>query len=74
MAGVTWSLSIQGRAGKDDHGLFLQTPDTPLCPLMDVMILSEARGMYIMRAGYQRVDSLFSVVKGKALFGYLPRA
>ena len=35
VAGVAWSLSIRGRTRMDDHGLFSQTPGTPLCPFMD---------------------------------------
>ena len=47
VAGVTWSLSIRGRASQDDHALSSQALGTPLVPAWMLLV------MYIMWAGYQ---------------------
>ena len=67
VAGVKWSLSIRGRTGMDDHALSSQAPGTLLRALMDDTCDVYHEGCY------QRVDSLFSIARGKAMFGYLPR-
>ena len=51
----------------DDHALSSQAPGTPLRALMD-----DTCDVY-HEGWHQRVDSLFSIVRGKALFGCLHR-
>ena len=66
VVGVKWSLSIRGRTGMDDHALSSQASGTPLHALMD-----DTCDVY--HEGCQkRVDFLFSIAMGKALFGCLP--